>query len=130
MLVNLLHIQAQQAVKRIFIDFPKRAAAKGEAEGKKRHKGRGEGNAHLLAVIQPAYQDKTERAQHGAGEEMQDYMKKFITASGETLVGHAALRDTMKDIIVDAVAALLMAVLGYGQLKLARGGKSQRDMPR
>ena len=57
-------------------------------------------------------------------------MQKFITASGETLVGHAALRDTMKDIIVDAVAALLMAVLGYGQLKLARGGKSQRDMPR
>lgn len=57
-------------------------------------------------------------------------MQKFITASGETLVGHAALRDTMKDIIVDAVAALLMAALGYGQLKLARGGKSQRDMPR
>lgn len=57
-------------------------------------------------------------------------MQKFITASGETLVGHAALRDTMKDIIVDAAAALLMAVLGYGQLKLARGGEGKRDMPR
>lgn len=48
-------------------------------------------------------------------------MQKFITASGEALVGHAALRDTMKDIIVDAAAALLMAVLGYGQLKLTHG---------
>ena len=55
-------------------------------------------------------------------------MQKFITASGEALVGHAALRDTMKDLIVDAAAALLMAGLGYGQLKLAHvAGKSEKD---
>ncbi len=44
-------------------------------------------------------------------------MQKFITASGEVLVGHAALHDTMTDIIVDALAALLIAVIGYSRLK-------------
>lgn len=45
-------------------------------------------------------------------------MQKFITAEGEVLAGHAALRDTMKDLIVDALAALLVAVMGYGRLKV------------
>lgn len=44
-------------------------------------------------------------------------MQKFITADGTVLVGHAALRDTMKDIIVDALAAFLMAAIGYSRLK-------------
>lgn len=44
-------------------------------------------------------------------------MQKFITADGITLTGHEALRDTMKDIIVDALAALLIAVMGYGRMK-------------
>jgi len=43
-------------------------------------------------------------------------MQKFITASGEVLVGHDALRDTMKDIMVDAVAALMVSVIGYGRI--------------
>ena len=47
-------------------------------------------------------------------------MQKFITASGEVLVGHQALRDTMKDIIVDALAAALMSVIGYARLKTHR----------
>ena len=44
-------------------------------------------------------------------------MQKFITASGEVLVGHAAIRDTMTDIIVDAAAALLISIIGYSRLK-------------
>lgn len=44
-------------------------------------------------------------------------MQKFITASGEVLTGHLALRDTMTDLIVDALAALLIAVLGYVRLR-------------
>jgi len=47
-------------------------------------------------------------------------MQKFITASGEVLTGHNALHDTMTDIIVDAMAALLIAVIGYSRLKTDR----------
>lgn len=45
-------------------------------------------------------------------------MQKFITASGEVLVGHAALSDTMKDITVDTCGALLSSVIGYFSVKL------------
>ena len=51
-------------------------------------------------------------------------MQKFTTASGEVLVGHLALRDTMTDMIVDAAAALLIALLGYLRLK---GEKNQEN---
>ncbi|MDD5898242.1 MAG: hypothetical protein PUD63_05880 [Clostridia bacterium] len=44
-------------------------------------------------------------------------MQKFITATGEVLVGHAALHDTMTDVIVDALAALLISIIGYSRLK-------------
>jgi len=44
-------------------------------------------------------------------------MQKFITATGEVLVGHDALHDTMTDIIVDALAALLISLIGYSRLK-------------
>ena len=44
-------------------------------------------------------------------------MQKFTTAEGLVLAGHNALRDTMKDIIVDALAALLISIMGYGRLK-------------
>lgn len=44
-------------------------------------------------------------------------MQKFITASGEVLVGHAALTDTMKDITVDTCGALLSSVIGYLSVK-------------
>jgi len=47
-------------------------------------------------------------------------MQKFATASGEVLVGHDALRDTMEDIVVDALAALLIAIIGYGRLKAGK----------
>lgn len=51
-------------------------------------------------------------------------MQKFITASGQVLIGHQALRDTMKDLIVDALAALMMALVGYARLKLGRQSSS------
>ena len=47
-------------------------------------------------------------------------MQKFVTAEGVTLIGHEALRDTMKDIIVDALAALLISVMGYARMKADR----------
>lgn len=44
-------------------------------------------------------------------------MQKFITAEGVVLTGHLALSDTMHDLIVDALAALLISVIGYLRLK-------------
>ncbi|NLY21644.1 MAG: hypothetical protein GXZ08_10250 [Tissierellia bacterium] len=44
-------------------------------------------------------------------------MQKFMTAHGTVLSGHAALGDTMKDIIVDLLGALFVVVLGYIHLK-------------
>ncbi len=44
-------------------------------------------------------------------------MQKFITASGELLVGHAALSDTMKDIIIDAIGALTATIIGTFAIK-------------
>ena len=40
-------------------------------------------------------------------------MQKHTTAAGVALSGALALSDTMKDIIVDALAALAVAILGY-----------------
>lgn len=46
-------------------------------------------------------------------------MQKFMTAQGELLIGHDALRDTMKDIIVDVLGALLASVIGM--ISIRRG---------
>ena len=48
-------------------------------------------------------------------------MQKFMTAQGELLVGHDALRDTMKDIIVDVLGALLASVIGM--ISIRRGAR-------
>lgn len=40
-------------------------------------------------------------------------MQKFALENGELLVGRAALMDTMKDLIVDCIGALVMSVVGY-----------------
>jgi len=50
-------------------------------------------------------------------------MQKFMTASGEVLTGHLALRDTMTDVIVDAVAALMITLIGYIRLKAEKEEK-------
>ena len=44
-------------------------------------------------------------------------MQMFITADGTVLIGHAALSDTMKDIIVDMIGALVSSVIGYFSVK-------------
>ncbi len=44
-------------------------------------------------------------------------MQKFMTADGVQLVGHAALADTMKDIIVDILGAVLASTIGYFSIK-------------
>lgn len=44
-------------------------------------------------------------------------MQKFMLVNGELLVGHAALSDTMKDIIIDALGALTATVIGSIAIK-------------
>lgn len=44
-------------------------------------------------------------------------MQKFITADDTVLIGREALRDTMEDLIVDMVSALIISIIGYMQLK-------------
>ena len=48
-------------------------------------------------------------------------MQKFAWEGGVPKVGQEALMDTMKDIIVDTVGALVMSVLGYLSLKHKTG---------
>lgn len=45
-------------------------------------------------------------------------MQKYMLENGSLLVGQDALADTMKDIIVDAVSALVMSAAGYIAYKL------------
>ena len=40
-------------------------------------------------------------------------MQKYMLDNGTALIGQAALQDTMKDIIVDAIGALVMSTIGY-----------------
>ena len=44
-------------------------------------------------------------------------MQKFAVEGGVPLIGQEALMDTMKDIIVDTIGALVMSILGYISLK-------------
>ena len=48
-------------------------------------------------------------------------MQKFMLESGELLIGQKALTDTMKDLIVDAIGAFTMSVIGYISLKYNKG---------
>ena len=47
-------------------------------------------------------------------------MQKYMTADNVAKIGQEALRDTMKDVILDAAAALGVAVLGYFSEKRQR----------
>ncbi len=47
-------------------------------------------------------------------------MQKIITADGTVLIGHAAISDTMKDVIVDMIGALVSSVIGYFSVKHSR----------
>ncbi len=44
-------------------------------------------------------------------------MQRIHTETGEYLIGRAALSDTMKDIIVDTLGALVASVIGYFSIK-------------
>lgn len=48
-------------------------------------------------------------------------MQKFMLESGEQLMGRAALADTMEDLIVDMLGALVMSIIGYVSLKYKKG---------
>lgn len=53
-------------------------------------------------------------------------MQKHTTEAGVALIGHEALVDTMKDIVVDALAALAVAVIGYQSDKRSRKKQSAK----
>ena len=44
-------------------------------------------------------------------------MQKYMTDKGVMLVGHEALTDTMKDIIVDAISAATISVIGFFSIR-------------
>lgn len=44
-------------------------------------------------------------------------MQKFILADGTVLQGQAAISDTMEDLIVDAISALIISIIGYLSIK-------------
>jgi len=48
-------------------------------------------------------------------------MQKYALESGEPLIGRAALMDTMKDLIVDAIGAFGVSVIGYISLRHNKG---------
>ena len=48
-------------------------------------------------------------------------MQKHSNGNGVPLLGKLALADTMEDLIVDALGALLVSVLGYISLKFKKG---------
>ena len=48
-------------------------------------------------------------------------MQKFALDNGQQLVGHAALGDTMKDLMVDCLGAFIVSVIGYISLKYQKG---------
>ena len=48
-------------------------------------------------------------------------MQKFGTEEGVLFLGQDALKDTMKDLIVDTVGAFVMTVVGYVSLKHKKG---------
>ncbi|MEA5011474.1 MAG: hypothetical protein VB100_07145, partial [Angelakisella sp.] len=57
-------------------------------------------------------------------------MQKFGTEAGVGFVGRAALIDTMKDLIVDAVGAFVISLLGYISLKKQNGWVEQLQLRR
>lgn len=48
-------------------------------------------------------------------------MQKFAFETGELMVGRMALTDTMKDLIVDAIGAFFISMIGYVSLKYKKG---------
>ncbi len=55
-------------------------------------------------------------------------MQKFMLEDGTLLMGRAALKDTMKDLIVDGVGAFVMSLIGYVSLKYKKGWVEQLQL--
>lgn len=51
-------------------------------------------------------------------------MQKYMLANGTLLIGQDALADTMQDIIVDTISALVISTAGYAVYKLGIGKNS------
>ena len=52
-------------------------------------------------------------------------MQKFSLEDGTQLIGRFALKDSMKDLIVDALGAFIMSLIGYISLKYKKGWVDQ-----
>lgn len=52
---------------------------------------------------------------------MDTNMQKFALEDGTNLIGRLAVIDTMKDIIVDAIGALVISIMGYVSMKYKKG---------
>lgn len=59
-------------------------------------------------------------------------MQKFRLADGTELIGHMALADTMKDIIIDAIGAFIVTFIGYfallGKIRYKEQKNSEKDV--
>lgn len=54
-------------------------------------------------------------------------MQKFALEDGTLLVGRAALSDTMKDLIVDALSALIISIIGFMTIKKDKLAKEYEE---
>lgn len=54
-------------------------------------------------------------------------MQKFLTDAGQELVAREAVRDTMEDLIVDALGSLLVVLIGYFYLRRKRVVKLKKN---
>ena len=48
-------------------------------------------------------------------------MQKFMLENGTVLIGHDAISDTMKDIVIDCIGAFFATVMGYFSIKNKKG---------
>ena len=60
-------------------------------------------------------------------------MQKYRLEDGTALIGQIALRDTMKDLIVDALSALIVTIIGFSTIRrrnrLKNKGQERAAMP-
>ena len=54
-------------------------------------------------------------------------MQKFALEDGTLLVGRQALSDTMKDLIVDALSALIISIIGFFTIKKDKLAKQYEE---
>ena len=86
-------------------------------------------SAGFERILTPAIEDLENLEKSDGGDNLNLMFKimkrgdKLSAAleSGEPLVGRAALMDTMKDLIVDTIGALVMAVIGYISIRYQKG---------